>query len=49
MVDADDSLRDYFKKHLAKIDTLHSKPYEIDENMPICEFLKKVEASNRKL
>lgn len=48
MVDADDSLRDYFKKHLAKIDTLHLKPYEINENIPIEEFMKKVEASNRK-
>ena len=48
MVDSDSSLREYFKKHMDKMDITHSKPFEIVESLPIDDFLKIVETNNRK-
>ena len=45
MVDADESLMDYFNKHLEKADVSKSKPYEIIENPSIDEFLNIVRKS----
>lgn len=42
MVDADRSTLDYFQKHLEKMDTSHSKPYELVGDLPIADFLKKI-------
>ena len=42
MVDADRSTLDYFQKHLEKMDTSHSKPYELVGDFPIADFLKKI-------
>lgn len=42
MVDADSSLIGYFQKHLEKMESSHSKPYEIVKDIPINEFLEKV-------
>lgn len=42
MVDADDSLKEYFKKHLKKMRSCQHKPYEILDSISITEFLNKV-------
>ena len=42
MVDADDSLKEYFKKHLEKMHSCGHKPYEILDSISIAEFLNKV-------
>lgn len=45
MVDADSSLVKYFQKHLEKMDSSHSKPYELVGDMPIRGFLDKVKTN----
>lgn len=49
MVDADNSLKEYFKKHRDKMNITSAKSYEILEDIEINEFLKKVnqKASNK--
>lgn len=42
MVDADNSLMNYFQKHLKNADTSNSKPYEICKNPFIDDFLNKI-------
>ena len=42
MVDADESLMGYLKKHIEKADISKSKPYEIIENPSIDDFLNMV-------
>lgn len=39
MVDSDISLKDYFKKHLEKLDLTHAKIFNIIEEKPITDFL----------
>lgn len=41
MVDSDNALKEYFKKHQDKLDSTNAKPYEIYEDIPIREFLNK--------
>ena len=43
MVDADASLKDYFKKHREKMSSLFAKPYEVIENEPVEDFLRRIE------
>ena len=45
MVDVDESLMGYFKKHIEKADISKSKPYEIIENPSIDDFLNMVRMS----
>ena len=45
MVDADESLMGYLKKHIEKSDISKSKPYEIIENPSIDDFLNMVRMS----
>ena len=42
MVDSDASLKDYFEKHRAKIDTSSLKPYEILEDVDINDLFKQI-------
>ena len=42
MVDSDPSLKDYFMKHLQKLDTTKSKPYEVLKQVTITDYLNKV-------
>lgn len=42
MVDSDSSLKDYFEKHLQKLDTTKSKPFEVLEQIAITDYLNKV-------
>ena len=42
MVDFDASLKDYFKKHRAKIDTSSLKPYEVLEDVDINDLFKQI-------
>ena len=42
MVDADASLKDYFNKHREKMCSLFAKPYEVIENEPVEDFLKRI-------
>ncbi len=41
MVDSNESLKDYFKKHREKMNVENCKIFEITENTPIKDFLKK--------
>lgn len=42
MVDADSSTIEYFQKHLKKMDSSRSKPYDLVGDLPVMEFLEKV-------
>ena len=42
MVDSDPLLKDYFKKHLQKLDITKGKPYEVLEQVTITDYLNKV-------
>lgn len=40
LVDADESLKSYFKKHREQMNPVFAKPYEVLEDVPINDFLK---------
>lgn len=40
MVDSDESLKTYFKKHQEQMNAVFAKPYEVLEDIPINDFLK---------
>lgn len=42
LVDSDVSLKSYFSKHLDKLDISNAKPYEIVEQIPVTDVLKKM-------
>lgn len=42
MVDADDSTKEYFRKHLKNIDLSHAKPYELVDDIYIEDFFKTI-------
>src|SRR5574344_236739 len=48
MVDADGSLKDYFKKHREKMNASDLKPYEMLEDINIVDFLEKVKEEDKK-
>lgn len=47
MVDADSSLKEYFKKHQEKMDLSKAKPYEIVEGIPVEVYLNKINNETR--
>ena len=42
LVDTDPSLKEYFNKHLQKLDTTRGKPFEVLEQITITDYLNKV-------
>ena len=42
LVDSDSSLKEYFNKHLQKLDSTKGKPFEVLEQIRITEYLNKV-------
>lgn len=49
MVDSDSSLKEYFNKHLQKLDTTSSKPFDVLEQITITDYFNKVRTNSNVL
>ena len=49
MVDSDSSLKEYFNKHLQKLDTTKSKPFDVLEQITITDYFNKVRTNSNVL
>lgn len=49
MVDSDSSLKEYFNKHLQKLDTTSSKPFNVLEQITITDYFNKVRTNSNVL
>ena len=48
-VDSDSSLKEYFNKHLQKLDTTSSKPFNVLEQITITDYFNKVRTNSNVL